>query len=228
MKNNLLSMLAGTVLAFEGLESRANTNLFYGPITNNVVLVPIEVQEYLVTANSSGNGNLIGSTNNWVEAGSNATVTANPTQFYQLDQWSDGNTNAVRNLMVTNPINLTANFKKQMDANGVAEDWKANYGVTNSLEDIDGDGVSNMNEYFSDTNPTNANSYFSTKLYPNNLEIPNSSLNCKYYLDSAGNLAGPWSEKTNAFGNGNSLNFSTIGETNNPVFYRGRTNRINP
>jgi hypothetical protein len=45
------------------------------------------------------------------------------------------------------------------NTNGLPDNWETAYGVTDSLEDADGDGMNNLQEYIAGTNPTNASSY---------------------------------------------------------------------
>jgi hypothetical protein len=55
---------------------------------------------------------------------------------------------AVVDVTVTAPIDA--------NANGLPDYWEAKFGVSDPLADDDGDGQSNLAEYFANTNPTNA------------------------------------------------------------------------
>lgn len=66
-----------------------------------------------------------------LDLGATASLTATQAEYCEYDQWTDGNTQTNCNLTVTSPTNLVASFVKQMDADGVAEDWKAENTITN-------------------------------------------------------------------------------------------------
>ncbi len=235
MKNKLVVLLAGAVLATTGLEGKAqSTNVPLGMITNNSAYVAVGAQEYLIQASSANlsQGYVSGTTSNWVEEGSNANFSANSAQFYDFDQWSDGNTNSARDFPVNSSIDLTAYFKKQKDSNGVAEDWKSQYGITNVLEDIDGDGMNNMAEYFTDTNPTNENSYFYTTIgkdiFGLYVGFPENSTNISCNVLESPSLLNPNWQPIYAFnGTGNPTNFY-VNSTNTSKFFTGSAGRINP
>jgi hypothetical protein len=90
------------------------------------------------------------------------------------------------------------------DGNGLPDWWELKYfGVltgTDPLADPDHDGVSNLNEYRTGTNPTNASSYFHiTRLIPGS---PNKIfVYCEpsyiYTLQRADDLALSWTAVTN-------------------------------
>ncbi len=67
-------------------------------------------------------------------------------------------------------MNLNVVAPLDTNANGLPDGWEAAYGVTNASADDDGDGRTNLQEYFSGTNPTNPASVFrilSAHLQPN-------------------------------------------------------------
>jgi len=53
-------------------------------------------------------------------------------------------------------VNLTVVAPGDTNANGIADAWETAFGITDANADDDGDGRSNLEEYFSNTNPTNA------------------------------------------------------------------------
>ena len=102
-------------------------------------------------------------TNSWPARGLNSnfssvagTVTYQPARgFRGLDQFAyyanDGfSTSAVVNLY----LNVIA--PPDVNSNGLPDSWESQYGVTNPSADSDGDGATNLEEYFTNTNPTNA------------------------------------------------------------------------
>ena len=61
-----------------------------------------------LTAEPEGCGTVTGAGE--YSAGEKVTVTATPAQDYEFSDWSDGNTNATREVTVTEDMELTANF----------------------------------------------------------------------------------------------------------------------
>jgi hypothetical protein len=88
----------------------------------------------------------------------NGTILYTPARGYRgLDHFTysvnDGfvdSSTATFNLNVTPPTDG--------NADGLPDAWAAQYGITDPNGDADGDGQSNIAEYFANTNPTNANS----------------------------------------------------------------------
>jgi hypothetical protein len=90
----------------------------------------------------------------------NGTLTYLPARGYRgsdrfIVQASDGllsSSAASMNLNVTAPPDT--------NANSLPDAWEATYGVSDPAADADGDGQSNLQEYWANTNPTNAASVF--------------------------------------------------------------------
>lgn len=57
-------------------------------------------------------------------------------------------------------MNLNIISPPDTNSNGLPDDWELAYGVSDPGADDDGDGVSNIDEYAGNTNPTNASSVF--------------------------------------------------------------------
>lgn len=55
-------------------------------------------------------------------------------------------------------VNLTVIAPPDTNANNLPDAWEAAYGFTDPNGDADGDGQTNLSEYFANTNPTNATS----------------------------------------------------------------------
>ncbi len=84
------------------------------------------------------------------------------------------------------------------NSNGIPDSWQSTYGVTNAVDDPDGDGSSNYAEYLAGTDPTNKSSVFAINVPQitggSNLLIRWSSvLNRFYTVQAATNLTGGWS-----------------------------------
>ena len=56
-------------------------------------------------------------------------------------------------------MNLAVTAPSDTNANGLPDDWEAAYGATDPNADDDGDGQTNLQEYYAGTNPTNAASF---------------------------------------------------------------------
>lgn len=63
--------------------------------------------------------------------------------------------------LASSPRTVTVNVLPLADTNNnqLPDSWEATYGISDPNDDPDGDGVSNLNEYRSGTNPTNALSW---------------------------------------------------------------------
>jgi len=63
--------------------------------------------------------------------------------------------------LASSPATVTLNVIPPADTNtnGLSDEWEARYGLSDANGDPDGDGASNLQEYWSGTNPTNALSW---------------------------------------------------------------------
>ncbi|MEH6591124.1 MAG: S8 family serine peptidase [Halioglobus sp.] len=61
------------------------------------------------------------------------------------------------------------------DADGIADDWEAFYGISDPAADTDGDSLTNLEEYLSDSNPTDAAPVLSILSPANNANFDTSS-----------------------------------------------------
>ena len=82
------------------------------------------IRHFAVNLNA-GNGGSIDQTGGMIAEATELTITAKPSEGYHFKQWSDGNTDNPRNIVIENDITLTAEF----DANT----YKLIYNVDNSL-----------------------------------------------------------------------------------------------
>ncbi|MDC0497502.1 carbohydrate-binding protein [bacterium] len=114
---------------------------------------------YTLTYTAGANGSILGTSPQAVKSGANGTeVTAVPTAYYHFVDWSDGNTSASRtDLNVTGDITVSANFaitRTKLD------NWRfihfGTYDNTgNAADDFDADfdGIINLIEYATGTDP---------------------------------------------------------------------------
>lgn len=233
MKGSWAGLLIGAAGVFGAAVSGAQgTNVVLGPITNEAVYSVLGVEEYFVQTSSAGNGTVSGATNEWVETGSKIEISATPAVFYEFYQWSDGNATTSRQFTVAGPTNLVASFHKQIDPDGVAEDWKALHSITNVLEDDDRDGVLNRDEYFADTDPGNKNECFRFVLAHessgDHIGFSATSTNCRYNLSRKSNLlAEAWLFMSNFVGTGSAV-YLDQSPSEFPSFICGKAVRLNP
>ena len=107
--------------------------------------------------------------------------------------------------------------------------WLQDYGYTNNydtaaLDDPDGDGLENWEEYHTDTNPTNSESFLQVAISATSITFDTSAV-VSYDVEGNDNLvSNVWTTLTNISGTGSSLNYS---ETNNfsQRYYRLKAKR---
>ena len=118
----------------------------------------------------SGAGGSVNAADRWAALGSNITVTATPSNYYDFDAWSGDapsgeETNATITVVMSGPRQVTAAFAARLAAHDVPEWWLAQYGWTAdfdtaALGDQDGDTAFTWQEYVAETIPTNKTSVF--------------------------------------------------------------------
>lgn len=111
IKNGLVALTLGAMAALTPLSARAAPNdLNVGNITNDCQLGWIYgVTQHMFTA-SAGTGGSVSSSNGWYDVNSTSRIEAIANDDHYFTQWSDGDTNKLRDYVITSPINLTANF----------------------------------------------------------------------------------------------------------------------
>ena len=88
------SMLAGTCLTVLSVVLVSGNAQAQGPtnvnmtVTNNATIDWIWATQYIAVASSAGNGTVSGNTNDWIDAGSNATVQAIANANYHFIYWT--------------------------------------------------------------------------------------------------------------------------------------------
>ncbi len=148
---------------------RFTTTVNSAPLASNVVVTVVGDQPTQVTLQGfDANGDaLTFRTNTQPIRGLNSnfnpttgTLTYSPARGYRgLDRFTfvanDGFADSA-------PANFDLNVTAPADSNtnGLPDAWEAQYGVTDPAADADGDGQSNLAEYFANTNPTNSASVF--------------------------------------------------------------------
>ncbi len=84
------------------------------------------------------------------------TITYLPTHGYRgTDRFTFAATDSVA-ISASANLDLVVNAPPDLNSNGLPDAWEVRYGVTDPNGDDDGDGQSNLNEYFANTNPTNS------------------------------------------------------------------------
>lgn len=185
--------LAGALLLGSSFPSHGQSTEFtYNAITNNTTLIPVESIEYKVQASSSGNGSVSGNIDDWIDVGSNATITANADAHYKFSYWSGlpsgaNTTNNPCTFAVDNVYtNVVANFIPK----------------TNITEEVGFSAIKSHGNII-------------------DLEIPSTFTNSLYSIYSNTNLLhDTWLAETNKWGNNTNLWFN-LPMDKAIKFYRG-------
>ncbi|MEO5803823.1 MAG: Ig-like domain-containing protein [Verrucomicrobiota bacterium] len=132
--------------------------------TNRTVTVFADGPTNLVLTASDANGDtLTFKTNSQPSRGlnsnfnpANGTITYSPARSFRgVDQFTFSATDgSVTSAIVT--LNLNVVSPPDLNGNGLPDSWENLYGITSPNADDDGDGYTNLGEYFANTNPTNA------------------------------------------------------------------------
>lgn len=126
---------------------------------------------------------------------------------------------------------LWCRLAADMDMDGISDEWEEQYGGIHCFlggsHDHDGDGMSDIEEYWSNTNPTNMASVFAITAISNGEPVSvsfKSSTNRLYSLQYRESInSGQWngvSGQTNVVGTGNILVFTNTPALTNQCFYR--------
>ncbi len=151
------------------LESSFTTTINNAPVATNrvVTIVGDKSSPVILTASDSNGDALTFQTNSRSLYGlltsfnpSNGSFTYSPARgFRGVDRVTFRASDSVALSSVANcDLNVVAPLDS--NANGLPDSWEAQYGVTISSADADGDGQSNLAEYWANTDPTNAASLF--------------------------------------------------------------------
>ncbi|HRZ13815.1 MAG TPA: hypothetical protein P5567_15335 [Kiritimatiellia bacterium] len=118
----------------------------------------------------AGAGGSVNAADRWAALGSNVTITATPSNYYNFSAWSGDapsgeETNATITVAMNGPRQVTATFAARLATNDVPEWWLAQYGWTADFDDAamgdpDGDTALTWQEYVAETIPTNKGSVF--------------------------------------------------------------------
>ena len=103
-------------------------------------------------------------------------------------------TNLAGNAQVSS--NAVVTILQDLNGNGLPDDWEAAYGLSAALEDADGDGRSNLDEYLAGTNPTNPTDVLRLDCAPGGLRF-DAQPSRTYSILASPSLDGPWATVLN-------------------------------
>jgi len=114
----------------------------------------------------AGAGGSVNQADRWAAQGSNITITATPSNYYDFDTWTGDapvgqETNTAITLTMDGPRQVTATFAARLATNDVPEWWLASHGWTSDFDDAalgdqDGDTMFTWrNTWRTPSRPTN-------------------------------------------------------------------------
>jgi hypothetical protein len=214
------------------------TNAMTMTHTNAAVLTWLWKTQYDLTVSAATNG-AVAATNGWWDAGTIATASATPVQFYHFSEWTGTLSSVISPLFITmdQPCHLTALFMENLATNGVPQWWLASYRLTNggdwdaaALGNGDTDALLNWQEWVTDTDPTNSLSYLGmdgiAASATGTVLRWRGGVLATQVLERTGQLAAPWQAIfTNLPPTAVTTNQFDPAGTNAPLFYRIRATR---
>jgi hypothetical protein len=138
-RKNLLGLIAGIGLGLTSLVRADPVTNIEMNVTNNCTVDWIWGTQYMVNATSAdvSRGNVSGNTNDWIDLGSNAVLSANVTdENSYFKRWNlDGGNYSTNNPLTLSVdkayTNVVAEFKEKPTMNGARIDSNLSLGVTN-------------------------------------------------------------------------------------------------
>jgi len=156
--------------------------------------------EYQLSVTNGPGGTVSYPPGEWLPAGTNLTVIAQPNAGYAFAGWSgtSQSTAPTLNFTLDQPYTLVASFIAESDGDGLPDEWELAYFGNldqGADDDPDSDGRANAAEFANGTNPKVADILRIVALELTNhtavLSVSNNS-GTRYSVQVATNLSGPW------------------------------------